>query len=313
MNGTPQQWIDYLADVQHDRFGKSEKVLCPMLDRPTGLCQVHAFRNSVCSTFFCLKDHGSIGDSFWGKVQTLGSQVETALVQWALREAGFDMEAYIKRFNRLSSRVRHSADAATGGWLPEIQQELWGDWADRKIDLFLATAQLVSTHRESLWDIANGQDIVEASKFDQAMVRMVPKELEDQVDDGDWEEGGETVYPRELWRRCFQTYQRLWSLNFGSYQWAKRVKIRENSHQSSEEIYYQQQPYYIEFRTNSRSAEVEGRRFITAQEKDLLDEFVDGAILGWELLSQEKIKAHPDARGFFAEMIASRVLIKTPG
>ncbi|MFW7380567.1 MAG: hypothetical protein ACOH5I_17275 [Oligoflexus sp.] len=311
MNGTPQQWLDYLADVEHDRFGKSDKVLCPMLDKPTGLCRVHAFRNSVCSTFFCLKDHGELGDGFWGKVQTLGSQVETSLAQWSLRELGFDLDRYIKRFNRLAPKIKKLADPVTGGWLPEVQEELWGDWADRKVELFLATAQLISEHRDELWDIANSQEIMEASKFDQAMVRMVPKELEGQVDEGDWEEGGEMVFPRELWKRCFQSYQKLWDIKYGGYRLARKVAIRENAGESAEDQYYAKYPFCLEYRAGSRSKEVEWRRYLSQDEKSLLDQFTAGQTLDWRLISQVKHQTEMDVRRFLAEMVASRVLMKS--
>lgn len=310
MNGTPQQWLDYLADVEYDRFGKSEKVLCPMLDRSNGLCRVHAFRNSVCSTFFCLKDHGDIGDNFWVKAQTLGTQVESALSQWALIQVGFDMEAYIKRYNSLARKIKKVADPKTGGWREEFQQELWGDWADRKIELYLATAQVISDNRQHLWDIANSQEIMEATSFDKAMIKMVPKELQDQVEDDDLEEDGETVPPRDLWRRCLQSYNRLWDLKYGSYRLAKRVAIRENQLKTAEELFYKDQPYYIEFRTSSRSKMVESRLFISKEEKLLLEQFIEVNSLNWQIFDLPEAKKHADARGFFAEMIASRVLVK---
>ncbi len=79
MISSPNQWAHYLTDTGEDRFGRSEKVLCPFLEQKSGLCQLYAFRNSVCSTFFCQHDHGDKGDRFWSSVQTVAQQVEMAL------------------------------------------------------------------------------------------------------------------------------------------------------------------------------------------------------------------------------------------
>mgnify|MGYP003692170035 FL=1 len=111
MNSTPKQWVNYLDDIENDRFGKSETVLCPMLEQKTGYCMIHAFRNSVCSTFFCLKDHSDKSDKFWMNVQTLGSQVEMTLTQWAMNELGFSVEDYVVRMNKLAPKIKKTTRA----------------------------------------------------------------------------------------------------------------------------------------------------------------------------------------------------------
>src|SRR5690606_39173243 len=139
---------------------KSRDVLCHFLDRKTGYCNIYAFRNSVCSTFFCIHDHGDKGSRFWDGVQTLVAQVETALSQWALEEVGFDVSTLMKRMDRLAGKVRNLVDA-NGAWKRSVLKSLWGSWYGREVELLEACGEVVSAHRDSLWDIANSIDIQE--------------------------------------------------------------------------------------------------------------------------------------------------------
>jgi hypothetical protein len=297
--------------VEYDRFGKSDKVLCPMLNPENQLCRVHAFRNSVCSTFFCLRDHGEVGSEFWNKVQALGSQLEMALAQWALREVGFDFAGYVKTLNRLAPKIKKVADPQSHGWRREFQAELWGSWLDREVELFWETGKLISDHREHLWEIASHQDITEAKAYDRAMVAMVPEDLHDQVDDGDWaDEDSETVAPRELWARCFRTYQRLWQLPFGDYRLAAKVRITENVGRDAEDQFYSTKPYCLEVHTSSRHNDVDWRLYLSEQDKAVLDEFRKVQTLDWRLLKTQPIDQHPNPQGFLSEMIASRIVVR---
>ncbi len=74
MLSSPILWYDYLADLKEDQFGVSKKVLCPFLQTSTGLCQIYAYRNGVCSTFFCMHDQGERGEKFWENLQVLAIQ-----------------------------------------------------------------------------------------------------------------------------------------------------------------------------------------------------------------------------------------------
>ena len=73
-----------------------------MLDTSNGYCKIHAFRNGVCSTFFCEKDYEDLSAEFWGSLKFLVGQIEMALSQWAMRFVGFDLEAYMERYDSLS-------------------------------------------------------------------------------------------------------------------------------------------------------------------------------------------------------------------
>jgi Fe-S-cluster containining protein len=308
MHYAPLQWVDYLDDLQKDAFGRSDKVLCPNLDQSTGYCNIHAFRNSVCSTFFCYKDHGEAGDSFWDQVQVLGSQVEMALGQWALVQAGFDLDRYFKAFDKLAKNI-HKTSARTG-WQDEARELLWGNWLGREKELMRACAAAVVRERENLWEIANSQPIRESVPFDKAMVKAVPKRLEDQIDPEDLEEGGgETVRPSVIWQDVMKAYWKLWDLPEGAFALNGKVRILPNPQATPHDQYYQDKPFIIDYHNRKGSKSVEWKLAISAEQKAVLDLFTESRELDATLLMEPAVKALESGKVFLAEMLRKKVLV----
>jgi Fe-S-cluster containining protein len=162
-------------------YGKGE-TLCPLLDAPTGQCGIYAFRNGVCSTFFCVHDHGLVGDQFWSGLRDLVCQLETALHQWALREVGFDLEAYMQALDGLADDPLGASDPLSRGWRPAVLDRLWADWRGRERELFLATAREVSARRQELHGIATRQRLAEPLLFEAALARLSSDDLLAEVD-----------------------------------------------------------------------------------------------------------------------------------
>ncbi len=311
MHHAPAQWVDYLDDLEHESFGKSQKVLCPNLEVETGYCMIHAFRNSVCSTFYCYKDHGDLGDAFWGHVQTLGSQLEMALGQWSLEAVGFDLLGYFKTFDRLARRMQ-DVSRPDGGWQKEALEQLWGSWAGRELELMRACASVIVEQKDNLWDIANSYQIKESKAFDKAMVKSVPKRLKDQVDPEDLdEEDAEAARPRELWLQLLKSYHKLWDLPEGYYHLNPRVVLSVNEQADASEKYYAANPFCLSFFTRKDGKTLDWRQFLTAPQKELLDLFRDEAHqLDWRFLMRDEIKKVPQLKEFLTEMLAQKVLIK---
>lgn len=309
MHYAPLQWVDYLDDLQKDAFGRSDKVLCPNLDQSTGYCNIHAFRNSVCSTFFCYKDHGEAGDSFWDQVQVLGSQVEMALGQWALAQAGFDLDRYFKAFDKLAKNIQKTSGRT--GWQDEARELLWGSWLGREKELMRACAAAVVRERENLWEIANAQPIRESVPFDKAMVKAVPKRLEDQIDPEDLEEGGgETVRPSAIWQDVLKAYWKLWDLPEGSFVLNGKVRIQPNPEETPHDQYYQDKPFILHYHTRKGSKSVEWKLAISAEQKAVLDLFAEESReLDATLLMEPAVKALDSGKGFLAEMLRRKVLV----
>lgn len=309
MHYAPLQWVDYLDDLQKDAFGRSEKVLCPNLDEATGFCNIHAFRNAVCSTFFCYKDHGDAGEGFWDQLQVLGSQVEMALGQWALAQAGFDLDRYFKAFDKLAKHIHKTS--ARDGWQNEARELLWGDWLGREKDLMRACAAAVVRERENLWEIANSQPIRESVPFDKAMVKAVPKRLEDQIDPEDLEEGGgETIRPSVIWQDVMKAYWKLWDLPEGEFAVSGKVRIEANPMQTEHDQYYQDKPFMIYYYTRKGSKSLDWKLAITAAQKAVLDLFAGKSReLDAKLLMEPAVKTLENGKGFLAEMLRRKVLV----
>ncbi|RZA24898.1 MAG: hypothetical protein EOP10_08525 [Proteobacteria bacterium] len=311
MNHAPMQWYDYLDDLQNESFGKSTKVLCPMLDQSNGYCRAHAFRNSVCSTFFCLKDHGQAGDEFWASLQTLGTQVELSLSQWCLRTLGFDLQLYFKTFTKLSTEM-HNVSSQTG-WKDYVLDSLWGSWRGHEKEIMLECGRLVSKHRDDLWDIANTFAISESAPFNIAMIKGVPKHLEDQIDPEDLEEDedAEAAKPRDLWKSVMKNYDKLWDLPEGRYILSPRVEIIPNKGIDQESLYHVDQPFSLRVYTRKGSRTLDWRMYIQQADFDVLQLFKqDGVSLDWSLLMNPVLSAHGRGKEFIAEMLKSKVLVR---
>ena len=311
MNHAPLQWYDYLDDLENESFGKSQKVLCPMLDESNGYCRAHAFRNSVCSTFFCLKDHGQAGDEFWASLQTLGTQVEMSLSQWCLRMLGFDLQAYFKTFTELSKDVKNVSSQS--GWKDHVLDALWGSWRGQEKEIIKECGRLVAANRDDLWEIANTFKISESAPFNIAMVKAVPDHLKEQIDPEDLEEDedGEAAKPRDLWKTLMKTYDKLWDLPEGRYTLSGKAEIVLNNGLDQESLYHVDKPYCIRVYNRKGGKALDWRMFIKQTEHDVLQLFVsDGKALDWSLLMDPVMKAHGNGKEFLAEMLKSKVLVR---
>lgn len=307
MYSTPGQWIDFLEDQRNQDFGKSETVLCPMLNPENGYCDVHAFRNSVCSTFFCHSDHGLTGESFWMQVQTLGSQIELVLAQWSLRQLGFDVDRYIQAFDTLSKDIRSVSTAS--GWTDEALDLLWGEWRGREKQLMRECAALIVEERDRLWEIANAHSILESRLFDEAMDTLVPEHLEGEVEakneDLDVDGDEVTLLPEETWEEAVHAHEILWKLPKGKFQLSPNLSFEINQGSSGEEVFYADKPYFIAYRFQAHE-HPQWRLACTSEEKDFLEQFRDPRSL--DVLQGELAQKLPDARVFLSEAINRRMI-----
>ncbi len=310
MHHAPGQWYDYLDDLEHENFGRSIKVLCPMLDPSNGYCRAHAFRNSVCSTFFCLKDHGNVGDEFWSQIQTLGTQVEMGLSQWALHMVGFDLDAYFKTFTKLADEVKNVSSVT--GWKDYVLDSLWGSWKGREKELMKECGLLASEHRHDLWEIANSFEIKESSRFNISMIAAVPDHLQNQIDPEDLEEeeDSEAAKPRDIWKTCVKAYEKLWDLPEGRYTMSARAEIVPNHGIDKESLYHEGKAFSLRVYTRKGNRTLDWRMFIDQQEFEVLQLFKEGRTMDWTLLLHPTLKALGRGKEFVAEMLESKVLVR---
>lgn len=179
---SPLQTRVALAHGASGAFGKDTTVACRFLDPSNGKCRTYKYRNSVCSTFFCIHDDGDEGEDFWTKLQAVAGQVETALSQWAMAELGIDPKAYFARYDDLAADVDACSDPATKGWSAKALDILWGQWRGREKEFFLACAALARQHQDRLVEIAKEVELRQPSAFDLALRRTLPPALQEELD-----------------------------------------------------------------------------------------------------------------------------------
>jgi len=305
---TPKEWIDYLADNKYEKFGKSEKVLCHLLDKDTGYCTIYAFRNSVCSTFFCQHDHGKKGEYFWEQTQALVGQVEAVLCQWALEQAGFSVSNYMNTLDGMSDQLDKVA-SPNGGWTAAARKELFGEHFGKEIELYKACAKAIYDNREDLWQIANEHPILEASKFETTQIKMVPEEFSSEIDETDFSDG-ETLAPKEIWKKLKKTHKRLWNAPDQKLLLNKKAFIHKNEKDDQESKHNKDKPYVLEFLTKKDSDSYEWRNFLSKKEYQLLNEFTKPKKISSKLDKKHKSKEIPEPNKRITEWFGKKVLVK---
>jgi len=124
-------------------FGRAATLRCPYYESEKGQCTIWAYREAVCSTFFCKYVAGADGRKFWMTLKTYLSLAEIHLSRYALLELSPD---YV-----LSGQDR--ADAAGGPLtaedldgrpLPDKEYAAqWRDWSGREEALYIAAYEKV--------------------------------------------------------------------------------------------------------------------------------------------------------------------------
>jgi len=169
--GSQHSHLQLIASLEHispSHNSQANSVVCPFLDLNSKQCRMYAFRNGVCSSFFCIHDQKIEGLEFWEHLQDFVSQIETALSQWALSEIGFDLETYFSRFNQLSKEIDASSIPKTKAWSEMARKILFDDWYGNEISLFKRCAEVVIDNKNNLYEIASKQKLMQAKTFDDA-------------------------------------------------------------------------------------------------------------------------------------------------
>jgi Fe-S-cluster containining protein len=268
---TPVQWQSYLEVSKEDTFGQTEKTRCDLLDKKNGFCTIYAFRNAICSTFFCIHDHGKKGERFWESVQELVGQIESALTYWSMEQAGLCPKSYNDRMNELASDVRSLSDG-NGRWTKKAREYLFAGFYGQELAFFDRCAEAVSQNRDKLWDIANSQQIYSPEKFDKAQLAMIPKSLKTEIDPEDYEDG-EALTPKAMWRSLRGRYHKLFSNVQGRLILNPKVDFFDNDFDGAEENHYADRAVIMSFLTRKGSAKYDWQLFVDKSTKKLLTEF----------------------------------------
>lgn len=88
--GVTPQWVkppakfNHLYKNAHQFFGRASSLRCPYYALESGGCTIWAYRESVCSTFFCKYVAGQDGRRFWMSLKTYLTLAEYQLSRHAL-------------------------------------------------------------------------------------------------------------------------------------------------------------------------------------------------------------------------------------
>lgn len=133
---TPMQWLDVMRLDQSKEYGRSSEVVCGFLDQSSGLCGIYDFRNSACSTYFCMYDQ-PYGETFWETLHHFMGRAELALIQIAMKKVGFDVEGYLDRYDQLSKFTPADlCDIERKNWKKEFLKVLWAEYFGKEKEFF---------------------------------------------------------------------------------------------------------------------------------------------------------------------------------
>lgn len=121
-------------------FGRAPELVCPHYD--AGSCSIWAAREATCATWFCKHARGAVGKAAWNRLEQLLRVVETAVARHAAIELGvppLGLAHAMPLASGAHGAARH--DLADDG----DPRSVWGDWSDRREELFVACDALALT------------------------------------------------------------------------------------------------------------------------------------------------------------------------
>jgi hypothetical protein len=281
------------------RFGTDPAMTCPLLNPSDMTCGVYAYRNAVCSTFFCVNDHGADGTELWSTLQAFLGNAELRAAHWAMGEAGLSWETQVSRMAELSVDL-DSLSAAAGGWTKEALRILWGDWYGREEAFYSDCVSALRTHRADLPELLAVTPLTDAVAFEVAVRDWIPEAHRDMVAPIA-EEGLEHVPAPDLWYSLQLEARNLWALPFGEpLSWADGVVVRSPDGRlplllgGRHEVLLQKKPYWL-----------------TDEELTLYVLFQPGRVLDSALLDSPEADAAGDVRALLSELLRRGLLVPT--
>jgi Fe-S-cluster containining protein len=147
--GVTPQWIktppkyNLLYNNARQFFGRALSMRCPYYEGETGNCTIWAYREAVCTTFFCKYVAGADGRKFWMTLKTYLTLAEIQLSRYCVLKllpeyilAGRDKPA-------LSGETLTPEDLDEAPLPQKEYAELWRQWAGREEEMYRASYALV--------------------------------------------------------------------------------------------------------------------------------------------------------------------------
>jgi hypothetical protein len=125
------------ATRSSEAFGRTPQLRCPHYAADSGGCTIWAYREAVCSTWFCRHVRGAVGRDFWSAVKTTLRTLEDALARHCVLTVGVGAEALARLF---PSEASAEPEGATPRFDEAGYAATWGDWAERERGFYRACA-----------------------------------------------------------------------------------------------------------------------------------------------------------------------------
>jgi hypothetical protein len=135
--------VIYDALEHEQRLGRARTMLCPYFRADNGQCTVWAYRESVCTTWFCKHTRGQDGKLFWDALKEYLRHLEQTLSEYALLEMGWDGTKDLYRRTR-SGKARLNERDVDGLAPSDSEYEArWGKWLGREQEFYCKTYDIV--------------------------------------------------------------------------------------------------------------------------------------------------------------------------
>ena len=278
-------------------FGTQAAMACPFLQAETGGCGIYAYRNSTCSTFFCVNDHGAPGESLWDSMQALMGAAEGAVAQWAMGEAGLPWATQAERMGEVAKDLPR-ASSESEAWSEAARRLIWGAWYGREEAFYAACLVALRGARDGLFDRLAKATPTDAVAYEQAVRDSVAPEHQHEYPPIATD-GIELRPVDDLWYRLQVRLRALWSLPLDGelVAWSPGIRIAPPSGRL---------PILLGGR--HRVAGAERIQWLTDPELALLRRFRNGRVIDSDLLEGPEADALDDPRGFLAACLRRGVL-----
>lgn len=177
-------------------------VVCPFLEHESKRCGIYAFRSTTCSSYFCKTERAEASRIFWSDLADLGSQIETLLAQWAMTELGISRES-------LEQHLGQYKPDLGSDWPEDLRRDLFGPWAGREKDFFIAAADLIWENRTRLFEIARTFKGIAVPSYDAKLRELfqphyTPELIDEALPVGEFESVDSLWYSLKLSARNLQ-------------------------------------------------------------------------------------------------------------
>jgi Fe-S-cluster containining protein len=147
--GVGPQWMRPPARFQllykngHQFFGRTASMRCPYFVLDTGGCSIWAYREAVCSTFFCKYVAGADGRKFWMSLKTYLTLAEIQLSRWTALQLLPDYILSGKDRADIHTTALTVEDLDDTAPPAKVYNELWKEYAGREAEYYRACYRLV--------------------------------------------------------------------------------------------------------------------------------------------------------------------------